>query len=159
QAADLPDRESTRRQVRAALDTPDNAVVLIQASRLERLKGHGLLLEALARLTDTPGWLCWIVGGVQRPHEQDYLTELQQAAAHRGLAGQARFLGQRADVRQLLAAADVFCQPNIGPESFGISFIEALYAGLPVVTTALGGALEIVDATCGVLVPPGDPQT
>ena len=66
------------------------------------------------------------------------------------------FLGQRRDVPRLLAAADIHCQPNTGPEPFGIAFIEALYAGLPVVTTALGGALEIVDQTCGILVPPGD---
>src|SRR5207302_1246255 len=57
----------------------------------------------------------------------------------------------------LLAAADIHCQPNTGPEPFGITFIEALYAGLPVVTTGIGGALEIVDGSCGILVEPGDP--
>ena len=49
---------------------------------------------------------------------------------------------------RLLAAADVFCQPNSGPEPFGIVFVEALYAGLPVIATAIGGAQEIVDAAC-----------
>jgi glycosyltransferase involved in cell wall biosynthesis len=67
-----------------------------------------------------------------------------------------RFLGPRTDVPRLLAAADIHCQPNTGPEPFGIAFVEALYAGLPVVTTALGGALEIVDDRCGILVPPDD---
>jgi glycosyltransferase involved in cell wall biosynthesis len=56
-----------------------------------------------------------------------------------------------------MAAADVYCQPNTGPEPFGIAFVEALLAGLPVVTSALGGALEIIDETCGIVVPPGDP--
>jgi glycosyltransferase involved in cell wall biosynthesis len=60
-------------------------------------------------------------------------------------------------VPRLLAAADIHCQPNTGPEPFGIAFVEALYAGVPVVTTALGGALEIVSDSCGVLVPPDDP--
>ncbi|HVA41545.1 MAG TPA: glycosyltransferase family 4 protein, partial [Candidatus Binataceae bacterium] len=46
---------------------------------------------------------------------------------------------------------------NTGPEPFGITFIEALYAGLPVVTTSIGGALEIVDGSCGILVEPDDP--
>ncbi len=59
--------------------------------------------------------------------------------------------------RRLLAAADIHCQPNTGPEPFGITFIEALYAGLPVVTTSIGGALEIVDGSCGMLVEPNDP--
>ncbi len=55
-----------------------------------------------------------------------------------------------------MAAADVYCQPNTGPEPFGIVFVEALYAGLPVVTSGFGGAAEIVDQTCGVLTPPGN---
>ncbi len=57
---------------------------------------------------------------------------------------------------RLLAAADLYCQPNLGPEPFGIAFVEALYAGLPVVSTRLGGAAEIVNEDCGVLVEPGD---
>jgi glycosyltransferase involved in cell wall biosynthesis len=44
----------------------------------------------------------------------------------------------------------------VEPEAFGISLVEALAARLPVVTSALGGAQEIVDETCGVLVPPRD---
>jgi glycosyltransferase involved in cell wall biosynthesis len=67
-----------------------------------------------------------------------------------------RFLGQRSDVRRLLAAADIYCQPNTSPDSFGLTFVEGLLAQLPVVTTAMGGALEIVDSSCGVLVQPHD---
>ena len=66
------------------------------------------------------------------------------------------FLGERRDVPALMRAADLHCQPNTAPEPFGLAFVEALHAGLPVVTTAMGGALEIVTPSCGVLVPPGD---
>jgi glycosyltransferase involved in cell wall biosynthesis len=59
-------------------------------------------------------------------------------------------------VAQLLAAADIYCQPNTVAEPFGIAFIEALYAQLPVVTSDLGGAREIVNDACGLLVSPGD---
>ena len=55
-----------------------------------------------------------------------------------------------------MSAADIHCQPNTGAEPFGIAFVEALAAGLPVVATRLGGALEIVDDRCGRLVPAGD---
>src|SRR5207244_10525553 len=69
-----------------------------------------------------------------------------------------RWLGERRDVRRLLAAADVHCQANVGAEPFGIAYVEALAAGLPVVASRAGGAIEIVDESCGVLVPPADPQ-
>ena len=126
----------------------------MQASRLERWKGQELLLDALGRMDTFPGWESWLAGGAQRPAEEEYLSGLRAQA--QVLGERVRFLGQRSDVPRLLAAADIHCQSNTGPEPFGIAFIEALYAGLPVVTTALGGALEIVDGSCGELVPPGD---
>jgi len=61
-------------------------------------------------------------------------------------------------VRRLLAAADIHCQPNRDPEPFGNAFIEALHAGLPVVSTRMGGAAEIVTEACGVLVEPADAE-
>jgi glycosyltransferase involved in cell wall biosynthesis len=68
-----------------------------------------------------------------------------------------RWLGERGDVPRLLAAADLLCQPNLGPEPFGITFVEAMYAGIPVVAAAHGGSLEIVTPETGLLVPPNDP--
>jgi len=50
----------------------------------------------------------------------------------------------------------VHCQANLAPEPFGIAYVEALAAGLPVVAVRAGGAMEIVDDTCGLLVPSGD---
>jgi glycosyltransferase involved in cell wall biosynthesis len=141
---------------RTELRTPLDATVIIQVSRMEAWKGHALHLEALSHLKDLPGWVCWQVGGAQKAGEEKYLQELKELADNLGIGERVRFPGQRSDVSQLLAAADIFCQPNRDAEPFGVVFIEALYARLPVVTTALGGACEIVDDTCGVLVPPAN---
>lgn len=143
-----------RRYVRMSLQTPDDAVVIVQASRCEPWKGHQLLLDALSVLRDTPGWMLWMIGGPQRPHEQTYFAQLQATAARTGIADRVRWLGQRPDVPTLLAAADVYCQANLEPEPFGVAFVEALAAGVPVVSVAHGGVREIVDDTCGVLVAP-----
>ena len=148
-----------RAALRSSLDTPQDACVIIQVSRMEPYKGHALHLDALARLADVPGWICWIVGAAQRPHEQAYLAQLREQAAKAGIGDRVRFTGDRRDVRAVLSAADVFCQPNLGPEPFGIVFIEALYARLPVLSTARGGALEIVDETCGRLVAPDSAES
>lgn len=155
-AADGVDLATLRDTVRAELGASSNAIVIIQASRLERWKGHVSHLQGLAKLRHLPDWVCWQVGGPQRASEVHYFNELRHQAADLGIAERVRFVGQRQDVRRLLAAADIYCQPNTGPEPFGISFIEALGSGLPVVTTAIGAAPEIVTDRCGILVARND---
>lgn len=148
--------EADREEVRAEFNTPAKATVIIQASRMEPWKGHKLHLEALSLLRDVSGWVCWQVGGGQRPGEVKYVEELKALAARLGIADRVRFIGERTDVARLMASADIYCQPNTGAEPFGIAFVEALSAALPVVTTAMGGAKEIVNDSCGILVPPED---
>jgi glycosyltransferase involved in cell wall biosynthesis len=145
-----------RARVRSGFGVNGSDTVIIQVSRLEKWKGHLLHLEALSKLREQPNWLCWMVGGPQRPHEDEYYAAIQQKASQLGLSHRVCFLGQRSDVAPLLAAADIHCQPNLSPEPFGIAFIEALNAGLPVVTTKMGAALEIIDNSCGILVEPND---
>jgi glycosyltransferase involved in cell wall biosynthesis len=133
-------------------------VVIIQVSRMEKWKGHGMMLQALDRLKDLPDWVCWVVGGAQNDTESSYEQSLRRLAMSLGVSDRVHFLGSRDDVPALLTEADVFCQPNISPEPFGIVFIEALQAGIPVVSSKLGGAMEIIDSDCGVLVPAGEPE-
>lgn len=150
------DRAAARERLRAEFATPADAIVILMVSRIEELKGHAVLLDALGQLRERGEWVCWIVGGAQRPHEVELLRELQETANRLGISGRLRFTGPRSDVPAVMAAADVYCQPNTGPEGFGLTFVEALRAGLPVVTSSIGGAAEIVTAECGVLCPPGD---
>lgn len=143
----------------AAHEAAKTELVIIQVSRMERLKGHAVLLEALARLRGRAGWSCWIVGGAQRPNEESYAASLRARVADLGIADRVKFLGHRLDARELMRNADICCQPNVEPDAFGLTLIEALSAGVPVVASAIGGAIEIVDSTCGVLVAPADPET
>ena len=145
-----------RSSVRAEFDTPNDAIVTMQACRLEEWKGQRIHLQALAQLRDVNGWQCWIVGGAQRPHEVRLLESLKSEVARAGIGDRVRFVGQRADVPRILAAADIYCQPNTGLEGLPVVFTEAFYAGLPIVTSDLGGFWEIVDETCGIRVPSGD---
>ncbi len=148
-------REAVRRDLGAPLD----AVVIVQVGRLERWKGHALLLHALGFLGELPGWECWIIGGAQRAAERAYEAQLRTLAVSRGVRARVRFLGERDDVERVLSAADIFCQPNAQAEPFGVAIIEALYAGLPVVATDMGGPTEILEGQgCGMLVPPRQPH-
>ncbi|HET6763464.1 MAG TPA: glycosyltransferase family 4 protein [Longimicrobiaceae bacterium] len=155
-SAPPPVAAGERGRIRRELQTGGDDVVIVQVGRMEAWKGQVRLLQALATLADVPGWACWIVGGAQRPAEGEYALSLQSLAASLGIAHRVRFTGHRDDVHRALAAADVACQPNAAPEPFGVAIVQALHAGLPVVATASGGALEIVTAECGILVPHGD---
>ena len=151
--------ENRRDVMRREFGISPETVVIAEVGRLERWKGHALLLHALGFLGDLPGWECWIVGGAQRASERTYEAQLRTLAVSRGVRTRVRFLGERDDIGTVLAGADIFCQPNVQPEPFGVAIIEALYAGVPVVATDTGGPHEIISGSgAGVLVPPRRPD-
>jgi glycosyltransferase involved in cell wall biosynthesis len=143
-----------RDEIRASLDVDPSMTVVLIVSRFERWKGHRELIAALAGIEEP--WRLWIAGRPQRTDEAEYERELHSLVVRSGIAERTRFLGERRDVPALMRAADVHCQPNSVAEPFGLTYVEALYAGAPVLTTAAGGALEIVTPDCGLLVPAGD---
>jgi glycosyltransferase involved in cell wall biosynthesis len=148
--------DATRKAVRAELETPEDAVVIVMASRLSEWKGHRNLITGLGLLKDEPNWYHWMIGGPQTPGEEAFYAELQQMAKENGIADRVRFLGQRSDVPRLVGSADIYCQANIGSEGFSQSFVEAFSAGVPVVTTDIGSAFEMVGDEAGLLTPVGD---
>jgi glycosyltransferase involved in cell wall biosynthesis len=125
----------------------------ITVANLRPEKSHETLLAAAAGLLrDYPDLEFQIVGDGPRRHE------LEQLARHRNLAPHVTFLGHREDVPALLSAADVFVLPSRS-EAFPNGAIEAMAAGLPVVASAVGGLLDLIeDGRTGLLVPPRDPE-
>ncbi|HQH28286.1 MAG TPA: glycosyltransferase family 4 protein, partial [Oligoflexia bacterium] len=154
--AGAPDPQ-LRRKVRGEYGISSDEVLLIQMSRLDMWKGHRRLLLALYLIRDLR-WTCLIAGEPQNDIQIKYLAELRRMVGSLELDGRVRFIGQQKDVRRLLAASDVLCQANEGPEGFSMTFLEALSTGLPIVTTRLGGAPEAIDGTCGLLAPAFDDQ-
>jgi glycosyltransferase involved in cell wall biosynthesis len=141
-----------RAAVRAAEAAAADDVVVLTMSALVPRKGLVVLLDALAALAQRglqPP--LWIAGdGPQR-------APLQARVGALGLTAQVRFLGERADVGDLLGACDVFVLPSLH-EGLGVAALEAMAAGRPVIASAVGGLAEaVVDGHTGVLVPAGDP--
>jgi glycosyltransferase involved in cell wall biosynthesis len=151
-----PARADTRSQLGAS--TGD--VVILQASRIEPWKGLREHLAALAKLTDLPGWVLWIAGAPQRRSERSYFETLRVDATTYGIADRVRFLGHRTDVAELMAAADIYCQPNVEPEPFGVALVEAMWASRPLVTTTAGGLADEIAGNggpaTGLVLPAGD---
>ena len=132
---------------RSALDTPEEAPLLLALGRLHRNKGFDVLLAALARLPDHYLWL-----GGAGPLE----GALKRQARELGVAPRVRFLGWRDDTPALLAAADVLvCSSRHEP--FGNIVIEAWAHGVPLVAAAASGPGALIeDGVSGLLAPIDD---
>jgi glycosyltransferase involved in cell wall biosynthesis len=130
--------------------TPDAAPVrLIMVARYGAQKDHRTLLRALGELTDK-AWELDLVG------DGPLMADTRTLAQRLGLGERVHFLGQRRDVDELLARAQVSVLAT-NWEGFPLSILEAMRAGLPVVATDVGGIAESVgDGDNGFLVPRGD---
>jgi glycosyltransferase involved in cell wall biosynthesis len=84
-------------------------------------------------------------------------SELERQIGAWGLRERVHLLGLRSDVPELLNAADVFVLSS-DYEGNPLAVMEAMAAGKPVVSTAVGGVPELVEDGCGLLVPPLDAQ-
>lgn len=122
---------------------------IVFLGRLERRKGLEVLVQAMTRLRDLD---CDLVVLGRGPEER-----AARALAQR-LMVPARFLGGVNDETKAatLKAADLYCAPGLGGESFGIVLVEAMAAGAPVVCSSIPGFKAVVGGSA-VLVEPGEP--
>lgn len=116
-----------------------------------RIKGHEVLLRAVARLAPRfPNVEFFLIGdGPLRP-------DLERTAAALGVSQRVRFLGERRDIPALLASIDISVLPS-SSESLSNAILESMAAGVPVIATDVGGNPELVrDRETGLLFPAGD---
>lgn len=134
------------------IPSADGRVRIAFAGRLAEEKGLDTLLDALALLPDLPLRLRLAGTG-----DEAYVKHLQAHAAAPELAGRVEFCGFAADVPAFLADADIGVLPSLAAESFGLSLLEYMRAGLPSVTTDNGAQREFLrEGITALFVPPGD---
>ena len=158
-------RPVDRRAARALLGWPQDAFTVLQLGRMVPRKGVDTVIEGFAafREAQDPNARLVVVGGRDEwpdPEADPELARLMRLAAARGAADAVTFTGRRdRDVlRYHYAAADVFATlPWYEP--FGITPLEAMASGLPVVGARVGGIKHtVIDGQTGLLVPPRDAQ-
>ncbi|MCC7413505.1 MAG: glycosyltransferase family 4 protein [Gammaproteobacteria bacterium] len=131
--------------------------VVTLPARITRWKGQAEFVEVVARLKARGIPVLGLLAGGAEPRRERFLRELESDVAARGLGGDVLFLGDRTDLREILALSDAAVSLTSEPEAFGRTTLEALSLGTPVVGFAHGGTAEILrEIHPGGLCPPGD---
>jgi len=139
---------TSRLDARKALEIAPDRRVVGSVGRLEAVKGHHTLIQAVPQLPD--GVIVLLVG------QGSEMGSLQQLAAALGVADRVRFLGHRDDIDRIMPAFDVFCLPSLS-EGLPRVVMEVQAAGVPVVASDVGSVRQVVDSETGLLVPADDP--
>jgi hypothetical protein len=138
----------------------DGSSALVCVAAVTPVKGHDVLVDALAAVADRP-WTCVCAGPLDRAPE--HVAEVRQRIAHAGLADRVRLVGPLdPEARDAAYAAADLAVLASRTETYGMAAAEALARGLPLVATTGGGLPDTVghapDGTRpGLLVPPDDP--
>ncbi len=150
QRAVLEQQKLTRLQLREDLNIDPNVFVISCVARLDPVKGHVYLVQALALLVEKyPDVLLLLAG--DGPEEDNLKKQVKSL----GLQDHVRFLGVCKEVWRVLGAADVFTLTSSIREGCPLSVLEAMSMGLPVVGTRMGGIPEEVEeGITGLLVEP-----
>jgi glycosyltransferase involved in cell wall biosynthesis len=150
---DFTTNAAQRATIRKSLGIRAEEVVAIQVARLDYLKDHLTALRTAERVRRRlPHFRLLLVG--EGPEREKIERELQS----RNLSDTVIMLGLRTDVQALLSAADLFLLTSIS-EGIPVTFLEAMAARLPIVSTDVGGVNEVVvDRVTGRLAPAGDDE-
>jgi glycosyltransferase involved in cell wall biosynthesis len=140
----------SREAWRAKQGFSEEDVLFVCVARFAPQKNHALLINAFAKgpAADPKAHLVLAGQGVLRAQLQERVNQL-------GLTNRVHFLGLRTDIPEVLGAADIFA---LGSDYEGnpLSVIEAMAAGLPIVSTAAGGVPELLqNGKQGFIVQPG----
>ena len=151
-----PAEAGERDRLRRELGLPADRVICLFVGRLSREKGVLDLLEAW-RLLQPSSALLVMAGPDMTGHAWDAGVSGRAFVERHGLDHNVRFVGPLSDVAPMIKAADLVVQPSHF-EALGLSAIESLACGVPLVASAVGGLLDfVVDGENGRLCPPQDP--
>ncbi|HTI84036.1 MAG TPA: glycosyltransferase family 4 protein [Acetobacteraceae bacterium] len=133
---------------------PEHVPVLVLPGRLTEWKGHGVLLEAIARMGRRD--VCCVLVGAEQGRVR-YTARLVARAETLGIADRLRLAGECDDMPAALMAADIVVHASTQAEAFGRVVVEAQALGRPVIAADLGGPAETVEhGVTGWRVPAGD---
>lgn len=124
------------------------------AGRIAENKGIDILVQAFAKLSKKyPDMYLYLAGS----DEKDYINKLKPMILSHQLEKKVKFLGQVQDMEKFYKSINLFILPSVVKEAFGLVICEAMYCGVPVITTDSGAQREIIeDGVDGYIVKSND---
>jgi len=144
--------DDDHQSVRQEFGFPPDALVVSTIGALHPRKSHDLFVEAARQVSAAEPRSRFLVIG-----EGELRAELEGLARARGLEGRIAFAGLREDIARLLSATDVYVKPGVVEGFIGITVLEALVLGKPVVAFDTEDVkLALTHSETGLIVPNGD---
>lgn len=137
-----------QRQFRQQFPQIGQRALLCLPGRLSRLKGHAWFIELIAQLRREGAEVCGLIIGGEEAGRAAYAQSLYRQVKQQGLDDDLLFAGQREDMRECLAMADLVFSLSEKPETFGRTTLEALSLGVPVIGWDHGGVSELLSSLC-----------
>ena len=142
--------DRARQEARRALGVPAEALVISTVGRLTAIKQHRLFLDTVKRVVDAEPRAIALIAG-----DGELRGDLDAHAAALGISDRVRMLGWRRDLATIYAATDVFLLTSRN-EGTPVALIEAMAAGVPGVSTDVGGVGDVMGGDTGRMAPFGD---
>jgi len=129
----------------------ESTPIVFCSGRVAEYKGFQTVVEAASILRQQSDRdIAFVVCG-----DGPYLPELKELAHARGCTN-VHFPGRRSDIPQLLRTASIAVVPSLWEEAFGLTVVEAMIAGVPLIATRVGGIPELIEhEATGLLIDPG----
>jgi glycosyltransferase involved in cell wall biosynthesis len=154
-------------ELRKEWNVRSSDVVFLYAGAFDPVKGIIHLAGAFSRLAeDVPGAHLVLAGSdalwrqtpLSKKRRQDYQRDVESLLQPGLVAGKVHFMGKVPAEKMpvVYSASDVTVVPSVWQETFGNVAIESLACSRPVIASNIGGLVEIVDESCGILVAPGN---
>lgn len=144
----------SRTDIRESLSIPESALVFAIVANILPYKGHGALLQALAKASPQlpKPWYLLVIG-----RDDGIASVLKQQAQEYNISDSIKWLGSRSDVPDLLVSADIGILSSL-EEGFSNAILECMASGLPMIVTDVGGNKEaVLNGITGIVVPPNEP--
>jgi glycosyltransferase involved in cell wall biosynthesis len=153
-------RRFNKNVIRKKINIPEDVVIIAIIGRISPGKGHEEILQAVKILLDRrANRFMVLVAGDASKNEKEFEQRIMKLSDDLNISSAVRFLGFRNDVPEIMAITDILVFPS-HEESFGVTLIEALAMGLPVIASNNAGIPDIiVNGETGILIPPKDPHS